>query len=184
MQKEGFVDENYEFCLPPQKEKDGSPGESVAGVCINTLALKEKICTDENGTARLESLPATYPVDLTVDLSKTANFYLYLDKNKFRYYLRSGKTAHLQILLETRGEVEGFVEAKDLNKQNISLKFKSKNGKIEKDVFPDRDGYFYIKEVKPGDHVLEVYNDDEFIDKKEFSMPEEGDFIGPLNFKI
>lgn len=166
------------------KKADGSPGDPVSGVCVNTLALKEKICTDENGFARLESLPATYPIDLTLDLERTANFYLYLEKKKIRYYLRSGKTAHLQVLLETRGEVEGFVEIKDVSQQNISLKLSSNDDNIPKTVYPDRDGYFYFKEVRPGEHKIEVFKDNQRVDSKEVLMPPEGDFIGPINFKL
>jgi hypothetical protein len=155
----------------------------VENVCFNSLTSRERVCSDENGVARLVNLSTNNPTRLQLEFSDITNFYINSDERSFEVYVRPGKTTHLEVPLKIYGELEGNIYGLGSNAESYQIHIEALESDYKTQLRTDGDGYFYLSKVRPGRYKSTLLRNSEALEVKFFEMPEEGDLIA-LDFQI
>lgn len=155
----------------------------IRDVCINSLNIRETYCSNEQGIIRVTNLPTNHLQRIQLEFRNLENFYISSKEKYYEVEIRPGKTTHLKVPLVIFGEIEGIVSGFSLPSDQISIEIKNLKTGQTKSLRTDREGYFYLGQVTPGNYQSTLVRNGNVIEKINFIMPDDGDLIA-LDFKL
>lgn len=151
----------------------------IENAVARVLTSTKKEVTDENGECYFTFLRGGRKVDVKVSMENNDNIYLNSTFDGKSVWLRRGKTASVYFPISIKGEVEGELILIDDKIKLKDVEVELITGERKERIRVERDGYFYIPKVPPGEHSINITCEackNKSISKP-FTMPEEGDSL-------
>lgn len=162
---------------------------ALPNVTYRRLSDRHEQLSDEQGQVFFTRVPAAQPTGIRASTHTTDNVYLRPKHNGVRFWGRRGKTAVIDYPFIYAGDVEGevlFGEWSGKWRDFQGTLTRKKDG-LSYEFKVERDGYFLVQAVRPGDYELVVRCTscgEGLLLNRTLSMDEEGDslFLEQLSF--